>query len=105
MSDVEAPDWLDRLLSADEVRATRHVIVGGDQSRIARASRRMLSGALSSEPTSLIAAPILAGFARVLGRDTFAGVRRCAQPDISTKRELGQGACRWSGWPSAPTAW
>lgn len=90
MSDVEALDWLDRLLSADEVArdAAMQSLATSNPELHARLAR-MLSGALSPD-TRLIAAPVLAGFARVLDTtrsltsgDVLAGYR--------LKRELGQG--------------
>jgi eukaryotic-like serine/threonine-protein kinase len=91
VSDVKALDWLDRLLSADEAArdAAMQSLAASDAELHARLTR-MLSGALSPEPTSLIAAPVLAGLARVLDTtrslacgDVLAGYR--------LKRELGRG--------------
>jgi serine/threonine-protein kinase len=90
MSDVEALDWLDRLLSADEVArdAAMQSLATSNPELHARLVR-MLSGALSPD-TRLIAEPVLASFARVLGTtrslapgDVLAGYR--------LQRELGQG--------------
>ena len=83
MSDVEALNWLDRLLSTDQAArdAAMQSLEATNPELHARLAR-MLSGALSPEPTSLIAAPVLAGFARVLGAtrslasgDVLAGYR------------------------------
>lgn len=91
MSDVEALSWLDRLLSADE--AARHAAmeaVAISNPELHARLARMLSSALSPENTRLIAAPVLAGFARAL--DT---TRSLASGDVLAgyrlKRELGQG--------------
>jgi eukaryotic-like serine/threonine-protein kinase len=91
MSDVEALDWLDRLLSADQAArdAAMQSLEATNPELHARLAR-MLSGALSPEPTRLIAAPVLAGFARVLGT-----TRSLASGDVLAgyrlKRQLGQG--------------
>ena len=91
MSDVEALDWLDRLLSADEAArdAAMQSLATSDPELHARLAR-MLSGALSPEQYASDRAPVLAGFARVL--DT---TRSLASGDVLAgyrlKRELGQG--------------
>jgi len=91
VSDVEALDWLDRLLSADEPArdAAMQSLAATNPTLHARLAR-MLSGAFSPEPTRLIAAPVLAGLARVL--DT---TRTLASGDVLAgyrlERELGQG--------------
>ena len=91
MSDVEALDWLDRLLSADEVArdAAMQSLAATNPELHARLAR-MLSGALSPEHTRLIAAPVLAGCARALD-----ATRSLAAGDVLAgyrlKRELGRG--------------
>ena len=91
MSDVDALNWLERLLSLDEPArdAAMQALAKSDPELHARLAR-MLSSALSPENTRLIATPVLAGFARVLDTtrslacgDVLAGYR--------LKRELGQG--------------
>jgi serine/threonine-protein kinase len=91
MSDVEALSWLDRLLTADEAaRADAMQSLATSNPELHARLARMLSSALSSEDTRLIAAPVLAGFERVL--DT---TRALASGDVLAgyrlKRELGQG--------------
>ncbi len=91
MSDVEALDWLDRLLSADEVaRAAVMQSLATTNPELHARLARMLAGALSPENTRLIAAPVLAGFARAL--DT---TRSLASGDVLAgyrmNRELGRG--------------
>jgi serine/threonine-protein kinase len=91
MSDVEALDWLDRLLAADEAArdAAMQSLAATDPQLHARLAR-MLASALSPERTRLIAAPVLAGFARAL--DT---TRTLAAGDVLAgyrlTRELGRG--------------
>ncbi len=91
MSDVEALDWLDRLLSADEAArdAAMQSLAATNPELHARLAR-MLSGAALPENTRRIAEPVLAGFARALDTtrspgsgDVLAGYR--------LKRELGLG--------------
>ncbi len=90
MSDVEALDWLDRLLSADDAArdAAMQSLATSNPELHARLAR-MLSGALSPD-TRLIAAPVLAGFARALDAS-----RTLASGDVLAgyrlKRELGRG--------------
>ena len=90
MSDVEALDWLDRLLSADEVaRDAAMQSLATSNPELHTRLAHMLSGALSPD-TRLLAAPVLASFARVL--DT---TRSLAPGDVLAgyrlKRELGRG--------------
>jgi serine/threonine-protein kinase len=91
VSDVEALDWLDRLLSADEAArdAAMQSLATTNPQLHARLAR-MLSGAFAPEHTGLIAAPVVAGFERALDTtrtltsgDVLAGYR--------LKRELGRG--------------
>jgi serine/threonine protein kinase/tetratricopeptide (TPR) repeat protein len=91
MTDAEALDWLDRLLSADEAgreNSLRHLAETNPQlhSRL----RRMLVSALSPEHSQQLARPILEGFAGI------ADVTRTLKPgDVLAGyrliRELGRG--------------
>jgi serine/threonine-protein kinase len=91
VSDVEALEWLDRLLSADEAaRNTAMQSLAATNPELHGRLTRMLSGALAPECTGLLAAPVVAGFARAL--DT---TRTLAPGDVLAgyrlKRELGRG--------------
>jgi serine/threonine-protein kinase len=91
MNDAEALDWLDRLLAADERarEASMSTLAQSDPELHARL-QRMLAAALSPEQSQVLAAPVLAGLARVIE-----STRALAAGDILAGyrliRELGRG--------------
>jgi serine/threonine-protein kinase len=91
VSDVEALDWLDRLLAADEPSraASLDELAGRDPQLHARL-KRLLAGALAPEDSRVLAAPVLDGVAQL------ADATRSLQPgDVLAGyrllRELGRG--------------
>jgi serine/threonine protein kinase len=91
VTDAEALDWLDRLLSADEAArtASMHSLAVSNPTLHARL-QRMLRSALSPEHSQVLAAPVLDGFARLTDAtrglasgDVLAGYRLI--------REIGRG--------------
>jgi serine/threonine protein kinase/tetratricopeptide (TPR) repeat protein len=91
VTDAEALDWLDRLLSADEAaRAASLDALAHSNPPLHARLRRMLTSALSPEHSQVLAAPVLDGFARltdatrgVTSGDVLAGYRLI--------REIGRG--------------
>lgn len=91
MTDVDALDWLDRLLSADEAeRASSLSRLAQTDPQLHARLQRMLASALSPEQSQVLAGPVLAGLARIVEStralapgDVLAGYRLI--------RELGRG--------------
>ena len=66
MSDVEALDWLDRLLAADEPqRRASLATLAHDNPELHARLERLLASALSAENSRVLAAPVLDGVARL----------------------------------------
>jgi serine/threonine protein kinase len=91
VSDAEALDWLDRLLSADEAgRAASLDVLATANPELHARLRRMLAGALSPEHSQILAGPVVEGFTRII--DATTGL---AQGDVLAGyrliRELGRG--------------
>jgi serine/threonine-protein kinase len=91
VTDAEALDWLDRLLSSDEAgRETSLRQLAESNPELHARLRRMLASAISPEHSQVLARPILDGFARIADAtrvlapgDVLAGYRLI--------RELGRG--------------
>jgi serine/threonine-protein kinase len=92
VSDVEALAWLDRLLAADEAQRQASLeALATANPELHQRMRRLLAGALSSDNSLMLAAPVLDGVARLDGDAT----RVLAPGDVLAGyrllRELGRG--------------
>ena len=90
MSDAEALDWLDRLLSADDVaRAASMDTLATRNPALHARLERLLASALAPENTRVLAGPVLESVARLNLHVTLAGGEVLA--GYRLLRELGRG--------------